>query len=278
MQWWNDFVSWFYSEQGQRVLYGAVVPFVAILTAGVLAAWISRSSVKRTLAKHDAELTRAAVGALINSARTAAHWHSLSGAEQAVADRAAGDADTQLRLLPVAGAPLAADWASQEIHAFKRASVNFARGVDGSLAQFRSRLTAWHDRPRRARKIFEAGLSGGGVENPPHQTRTASTAAAPAAPSPAASGVPAERVEKVPAPASAPAPLSQMEPPAPVPYLSHAAAVQRSAAGSTIPTGAAPAGYDVESTEREVEEPTEVNFAPPVSAVSAGRRTEGPGA
>jgi len=158
MQWWNDFVGWFYSDAGERVMLGAVVPFVAIIVAALIAAAIARGSIKRLLRSHDRELKAAAVAGLVDAARQASTWNSLSPHEQAVTDRAAAAADIQLRLLPVQGAAVAANWAGHEIRQFKRASATYSIQFDGPLAEFRDRLLEWQQHPRRSRKIFESDL------------------------------------------------------------------------------------------------------------------------
>lgn len=158
MQWWNEFVDWFYSDAGERVMLGAVVPFVAIVIAGVVAALIARGGIKRLLRSHDRDLKAAAVTSLVDAARQAASWNSLTPHEQALADRSASAADIQLRLLPVPGAPVAANWAGHEIRQFKRASATYSVQFDGPLAEFRDRLIDWQMHPRKSRKIFEGDL------------------------------------------------------------------------------------------------------------------------
>ncbi|THG28635.1 hypothetical protein [Naasia lichenicola] len=159
MQWWNDFVDWFYSPAGQTVLLGAVIPFVAILVSGIIATAIARGSIKRLMRSHDRELKASAVIGLLDSARQASVWHSLLPNEQLAADRSMGAADVQLRMLPIPGASVAANWAGHEIREFKRASATFTLQFDAPLAEFRDRLIDWESNPRRARKIFERDLA-----------------------------------------------------------------------------------------------------------------------
>jgi len=159
MQWWNDFVDWFYSPTGQSVALGAVIPFVAILVSGLVAAGIARGSIKRLMLRHDRELQTSAVVAVIDGARQASVWNSLQPTEQLTADRSMDAADIQLRLLPIPGAAVAANWAGHEIREFKRASATFTLQFDAPLAEFRDRLIDWERHPRRARKIFERDLA-----------------------------------------------------------------------------------------------------------------------
>ncbi|WP_108250926.1 hypothetical protein [Planctomonas deserti] len=164
MEWWNNLVNWVTSEPGSTIMTSAVLPFVAIVLAGVIAALIARGAIKRLLARQDRELKAAAIGTLVGAARQAAVWHSLSPQEQLLADRAAGDADIQVRMLPIRGADVAADWAEHEIAEFKRGSATFAYQFDTLLTEFRNRLVEWQHRPGRARKIFQSDIARWSIE------------------------------------------------------------------------------------------------------------------
>lgn len=159
MQWLNDFLNWLTSDEGRQLVTDAVIPFLAIVVAGVLAALIARSAIKRLLAKHDREQKAAAIGALVNAARQASVWNSLSPQEQVLSDRAAGDADILVRLLPIRGANVAANWAAHEITEFKRGSATFGFQFDTLLAEFRDRMVDWQNHPGRTRKIFQNDIS-----------------------------------------------------------------------------------------------------------------------
>ncbi|WP_227497269.1 hypothetical protein [Planctomonas psychrotolerans] len=164
MQWWNNFVRWLTSDAGWRVVTEAAIPFLAILTAGLVAALIARNTMKRVLARHDREQKTAAIGALIDAARQAAVWDSLTPQEQLLSDRAAGEADVRVRLLPLRGAGVAADWAAHEILEFKRGSATFGFQFDTLLVEFRNRLIDWQRHPARARKIFASDIARWDVE------------------------------------------------------------------------------------------------------------------
>jgi hypothetical protein len=166
MDWWNDLTDWTSSDTGWRVLSGAVIPFVAIVVAGVIAALIGRSATKRVVALQERESKNAAVAAILTAARKAAAWGSLGHDERAYADHLAEDADIRLRLLPVQGAPLAANWAQHEIADIKKNSSTFSFQADQSLAEFRDRLLDWQARPGRARKLFKADLERWKFESP----------------------------------------------------------------------------------------------------------------
>lgn len=155
MQWWNDFVDWFSATSTQPVIFSTVVLIVAVIVASVLAAWIARSAIKRLLAQHDRELKSAAIGTIVDAATEASVWNSLTPQEQVMNDRAVGMADIQVRLLPVKGSALAADWAAHQLAELKRTSATFGYQLEPALIEFRDRLLEWQKKPHRARKIFQ---------------------------------------------------------------------------------------------------------------------------
>ena len=158
MQWWNEFVDWFTSDDGWRVISSAIIPFLAIVIAGLVAALVGRTAIRRLLTVNDRELRAAAVTAMISSARRAAVWNTLSVSEQRHAEHAALEADIRLRLLPVTGVALACDWCAHEIAMMKKNAVSFSFQAEQSLMEFRSRLIDWHTRPSRAKKLFKNDL------------------------------------------------------------------------------------------------------------------------
>jgi len=166
MDWWNDFIDWTSSDTGWRVFSGAVIPFVAIIVAGIVAALIGRSATKRVVALQERESKNAAVAAIISAARKAATWGSLGHDERNYTDHLAEDADIRLRLLPTTGAPLAATWAQHEIADIKKNSSTFNFQADQSLAEFRDRLLEWQARPGRAKKLFKSDLERWKFESP----------------------------------------------------------------------------------------------------------------
>ncbi|TXK19640.1 hypothetical protein [Homoserinibacter sp. GY 40078] len=158
MQWWNDFVDWFYSDEGQRLLVTAVIPFVSIVVAGLVAALIGRGATKRLVDQRSHETRAAAVSALISAGQNAARWHSQSPAAREHAEHLANDADVMVRLLPIAGANYAADWASHQLADMRVNSVSFSYQADQTLNEYRERLVLWLHRPSKARKLFAADL------------------------------------------------------------------------------------------------------------------------
>ncbi len=158
MQWWNDFVDWLTSEDGWRILTTVVFPFLAIIVAGFIAAMIGRGSTRRIIALHDREQRVSTVAALIGAARRASKYNTLSLPEQEHADHLAHDADISVRLLPLAGSSMTADWAAHEIAEMKKNSVSFSFQAEQSLMDFRDRLVDWQTKPSRAKKLFKADL------------------------------------------------------------------------------------------------------------------------
>lgn len=159
MQWWNDLVEWLSSDNGWRVVTDAVIPFVAIVVAGVVAALIGRASTRRVVSSHEDEAKAAAVAALVSAARKGAVHSSLGVEERAYADHLGHEADVRLRLLPATGSTLAADWAAHELAEIKRNSASFSFQSEQTLGELRDRLVEWQNRPGRAKKLFRDDLA-----------------------------------------------------------------------------------------------------------------------
>lgn len=158
MQLWTNFVDWLSSDDGGRVVSTIVVPFVAIIIAGVIAAAVGRGSTKRMIALSDRETKASAVTALISAARKAAVWNTISAPEQAHVEHLIGEADIRLRLLPMPGTALAADWARHEIADMQKNAVSFSFQAEQSLLTFRDRLIEWQSHPSRAKRLFKNDL------------------------------------------------------------------------------------------------------------------------
>ncbi|HYI34855.1 MAG TPA: hypothetical protein VEX88_15460 [Glaciibacter sp.] len=158
MDWWNSFVTWLSATSTLPVIFGAIVLVIAIIVASVLAASITKGAIRRLLAQRDRELRAAAIGTLVDAATEASVWNSLTPQEQVMADRAVGQADIQVRLMPVKGAALAADWAAHQLAELKRTSATFGYQLEPAVVEFRDRLIEWQKKPSRARKIFQDDL------------------------------------------------------------------------------------------------------------------------
>jgi len=165
MQWWNDFVDWLSSSDAQPVVFNAVVLAAAVIVAGLLGAWVARSAVKGLLSRTDRQQKASAIAALVDAATEASVWNSLTPGEQVLSDRAVGQADIMVRLLPIKGAGIAANWAGHQLAELKRASATFGYQLDPAIAEFRDRLIEWQNNPRRARRIFQGDLERWRFEN-----------------------------------------------------------------------------------------------------------------
>ncbi|MEO6943953.1 MAG: hypothetical protein ABI053_04490 [Lacisediminihabitans sp.] len=165
MQWWNNFVDWFESADGWNIVSTAIIPFAAIVVAGLVAALIGRTSTRRVIALSDRDVRIAAVTTLLSAARRASIWNTLSAGEQPAADQAAIDAEIRLRLLGVPGASMASEWTAHEIADMKRNSVSFSFQAEQTLLTVRDRLIEWQARPSRAKKLFKNDLDSWAYES-----------------------------------------------------------------------------------------------------------------
>lgn len=158
MLWWNELISWITSNSARPTLLAAAVLFVAVLAAGLLASWIANMAIRRVIAQRDREAKTSAIAALVDAATEASVWNSLTPQEQVLSDRAVGQADIVVRLLPIRGSDVAANWAAHQLHELKRASATFGYQLDPAVVEFRDRLLEWERRPSRARKQFQNDL------------------------------------------------------------------------------------------------------------------------
>lgn len=158
MEWWNNFIGWLTAADTRPVLFTAAVIAVSIIVSALIAASIAKSGIKRLVAQRDREQRAAAIAALIDAATEATVWNSLTPQEQILADRAVGQADIQVRLLPIKGTSIAADWAAHQLAEMKRASATFGYELEPVIGEFRDRLLDWQERPSRAKKVFQNDL------------------------------------------------------------------------------------------------------------------------
>jgi hypothetical protein len=159
LEWWNDIVTWFSSDEGWAIVTAVILPFVAILAAGIIAGLITRSSLKRFIAHQDRLAKSAAVAALIASGRKAAEWSTLSAQEKEHVEHQASEAEVRVRLLPVSGSGLAADWAAHYLASMKRNSANYGFQAEQDLADLQAGLIGWQAKPSRAKKLFAQDLA-----------------------------------------------------------------------------------------------------------------------
>lgn len=159
LEWWNDIVDWFNSDAGWTFITNALVPFLAIVVGGIIVGLIARSSLRRLIGHQDRQAKAAAVAALISSGRRAATWSTLSASEKEHVDYLASEAEVRVRLLPLKGADIAADWASHKLAAMKKNSVNYSFQAEQDLAELQEGLLNWQARPGRAKKLFAQDLA-----------------------------------------------------------------------------------------------------------------------
>jgi hypothetical protein len=159
LQWWNDLVAWLSSDQGSTFVTGALAPFMGIILGGFIVGMIARSSLRRLLSQQDRQAKAAAVAALIASGRRAAAWNTLSAVEKDHVDYQSSEAEVRLRLLPLKGANVAADWAAHKLATMKKNSVNYSFQAEQDLAELQEGLINWQARPGRAKKLFAHDLA-----------------------------------------------------------------------------------------------------------------------
>ncbi len=165
MELWNEFVAWLTATDTRPVLFTVAVVAVALLVSALLAGAVTKASVRRLIEQRDRDLKASAIAALVDASTEAAVWNSLTPQEQAIADRSAGQADIQLRLLPVKGAAVAANWAAHQIAEMKRNSATFGFELAPAQSEFRDRLVEWQNRPSRVRRLFDSDLERWKFEN-----------------------------------------------------------------------------------------------------------------
>jgi hypothetical protein len=300
MQWWNNFVDWFNSTEGWRLISGAIIPFLAIVVAGIIAAGIGRASTRRVIALSDRDARIASVTALLSAARRASVWNTLSAGEQQHVDQMTTEAEIRLRLLAMPGASLASEWTAHEIAEMKKNSVSFSFQAEQSLLIVRDRLIEWQGRPNRAKRLFKNDLDSWAYESSlsdqdlvhQQQAWSAQQAASNAAPlaAPAASALSSSST--APAPIAAPASAQTAfttgrfsRPPAvsapegsgsTIPAVASAApaAVPSTSHSSASDSSAPSASEDHADSASDTSE--EIVFARPVTASEASKRIDPP--
>ncbi|NQX27610.1 hypothetical protein HQQ81_09675 [Microbacteriaceae bacterium VKM Ac-2854] len=158
MQWWNEFVTWLQTIDGHRSIFLGAVVLVSVVIGVLVTAAVVRGSIKRLIAQQQRELKNNVVATLVDAAAEAASWKTLPAAVQVQSDRASAQAETLLRLLPVKGAGIAANWAAHELDALKRSSSTEIGATPASITDFRDRLIEWRNKPARAKKGFITDL------------------------------------------------------------------------------------------------------------------------
>lgn len=160
MQWWNDFQTWLATSEGSQAVFVGCVSFVALVVGVLVASWLTRASIRRILSRQDRERKNSAIATLVDCVTEASVWNSLTPQEQVLSDRAVGLADLHVRMLPIKGAAVAANWAAHQLADMKRNSATFGYQLGPAIAEFRDRLVDWSMRPAKAKRNFESDLEG----------------------------------------------------------------------------------------------------------------------
>jgi hypothetical protein len=205
MGWWNDFVTWINSANGSRIILNAILPFLAIVVAGIVAAIIGRGALRRVVDQQNRELQGAAIIALIVVGRKASIWSSLGLDEKQHVDSLMSEADIRVRLLPVSGASNAADWAAHQLADMKKNSASFSFQAEQTFGDYRDRLLDWQNKPGRAKKLFVSDLAQWRYEDDAPASTTAHEWTPAAATSSAVTSTPPTVVAPTPFVAPAPA-------------------------------------------------------------------------
>ncbi|PPG30192.1 hypothetical protein [Rathayibacter sp. AY2B9] len=158
MQWWNEFMSWIRTSDGHQAVFTAAVVLLAVVVGAIVIGSVFRASIARLIRQQDHERKNAVIATLVDAAVDASAWNFLSSPERVLSDRASAQAETHLRLLPVKGSGVAANWAAHELAELKHTSSTGGYQTQASVGEFRDRLVQWRDKPGRARKAFLADL------------------------------------------------------------------------------------------------------------------------
>lgn len=152
----SDVASWI----GNADNFGTVVTVASTLIAlilGLIIGGIIVSNQSGSLQRTMDELAKAGVVTdVLDCTNEVVVWSQLSPASQAASDRAVTRADVRLRVLPVQGAGVIADWTAHQIAEIKRNS-NGAP-LQAQLNEFRDRLVLWMYNPKRAAKQCQRDL------------------------------------------------------------------------------------------------------------------------
>lgn len=159
LDWWRALVDWLSSAPAQTLLTTVALPFAAILTAGLLAVLIARASSTRVMRHRDNSEKAAAISGLLAVCRRVTIWTSLSSAERDHLDYQITESTVRLRLLPIAGADLAAEWAQLMIGTIKRNSAALVDEAEKGLADLENGLILWYRRPGAAKRQFKTEIA-----------------------------------------------------------------------------------------------------------------------
>ena len=158
LEFWDGYLAWATSPAGLELLTTAVIPFIAILAAGLIAAILARDGMIRVARRHDRDQQSAIIAGALASSRRVTAWASLSMAEQDQLDHRLAESLARLRMLPARGADAAAEWAELKLALVKTGSLTGSSSAEVELRDLEDWLIRWHRRPRRAARHFARDL------------------------------------------------------------------------------------------------------------------------
>jgi len=158
LDWWNGYLDWAMTPDGKTMLATAVTPFVAVLIAGLVGAMLGRGGIARLIARQDRDRRASVIAAALAATRRAGAWAQLSISEQDHLDYTIAESLAHVRMIPAAGADLAAEWAALKARIVKQRSMMGAGASEQEIRDLEDWLILWHRRPARAARHFADDL------------------------------------------------------------------------------------------------------------------------
>jgi hypothetical protein len=158
MQWINSIHDFVVAPENRATIITTGFLFLALVFGLLVGGLISNSASKRHLRANENQAKANVIAALVDAATEASVWNALTPQEQVLSDRAVGQIDVRVRLLPTRGSNVAADWAAHQLAEMKRNSATFGYQLDPAVNEFRDRLLLWQRNPAKANKIFASDL------------------------------------------------------------------------------------------------------------------------
>jgi len=158
LDWWNAYLAWAATDDGHAILLTAVVPFVAILIAGLIGALAAKAGISRLVSRQDREQKAAVIASALASTRRAGSWAQLSLSEQDHLDYTIAEAFAHLRMIPAKGSDLAAEWGSLKARVVKQKSMMGPTAAEPEVRDLEDWLILWHRHPGKAAQHFRDDL------------------------------------------------------------------------------------------------------------------------
>jgi len=155
---WQSYLGWATSPGGLEILTTAVLPFIAILAAGIIAAILARDGIIRLARRQEREQQSGVIAGCLAASRSALGWATLAMREQDQLDQQLAECAARLRMLPAKGADAAAEWARLKSALIKTGALAGSPSAEAELRDLEDWLILWHRRPRKAARHFEADL------------------------------------------------------------------------------------------------------------------------